>query len=349
MHVCTAELRSPMRRSTVPSCGTGIGALNSSTFISIAMASYNGGRFIGRQLQSFANQSLLPSQLVICDDGSSDDTVAIVEEFAARAPFDVQLVINPERLGYNRNFAKAIGLCTGDLIFLSDQDDEWYEDKIATLSALFEAQPSHLAIVNDQDIVRAQGEASGTTVLGNVRRLGYSDLVYGPGCCTAIRKTLLSIAAPFPGDAVAYDYWINMLPAVLGVRRLHEQPLQSYRRHGNNTSGAVFSLERPTIRHLAAPTDKAATRAAYAVKIRGIDLILERLAARRAELDALGLSARYEPARAALMQERYGYSVRLECLARGRIMRVPLILKTLLTGGYKQFQGYKSALKDLVA
>jgi glycosyltransferase involved in cell wall biosynthesis len=113
-----------MRRSTVPSCGTGIGALNSSTFISIAMASYNGGRFIGRQLQSFANQSLLPSQLVICDDGSSDDTVAIVEEFAARAPFDVQLVINPERLGYNRNFAKAIGLCTGDLIFLSDQDDE---------------------------------------------------------------------------------------------------------------------------------------------------------------------------------------------------------------------------------
>jgi glycosyltransferase involved in cell wall biosynthesis len=313
------------------------------------MASYNGGRFIGRQLQSFADQSLLPHELVICDDGSNDDTLAIVEEFAAGAPFDVKLVRNPERLGYNRNFAKAIGLCSGDLIFLSDQDDEWYNDKIATVTSLFRTQPAWLAIVNDQEIVSADGQASGTTVLGNVRRLGYSDLSYGPGCCTAIRNTLLRIADPFPGDAVAYDHWINIIPALLGVRLLHEEPLQNYRRHGSNTSGAVFALERPTLRMLAARTDKAETLAAYADKIRAVDLLLERLGTRRDELKALGLAARYEPAREALERERDGYTVRLECLNRNRLARLPLILKTLLTGRYKQFQGYKSALKDLVA
>jgi glycosyltransferase involved in cell wall biosynthesis len=313
------------------------------------MATYNGGLYLGRQLESIAKQRLLPHELVICDDGSTDDTLSIIEAFAAAASFHVRLERNPVRLGYNGNFAKAIGLCNGDIIFLSDQDDEWFEDKLLVVSELLGSAPHLLAVTNDQAIVRADGTASGATVLNNVRRLGYSDLLYGPGCCTAFRRPLLRLLEPFPTDEVPYDHWMNIIPALLGARLVHERPLQSYRRHGANTSGASFALERPSEWTLATGTDRQTTRKAYAEKIRSIEVILERLIERRAEVEELGLADRYDSARVALERERGGYLARLECLGRNRIARMPLILRNLRAGGYKQFQGYKSAVKDFVA
>jgi glycosyltransferase involved in cell wall biosynthesis len=323
--------------------------LDTGARISIAMASYNGAAYISRQLDSIANQRVLPDELVVCDDHSTDNTVAIVEEFAAGAKFQVRVVRNAERLGYNRNFAKAIGLCHGEIIFVSDQDDEWYSDKLAVVSTLLVVHPRVLAVTNDQAIVRADGSASGATVLQNVRRLGYSDLLYGPGCCTAFRRSMLNILDPFPGNEVPYDHWLNIIPALLGARLVHDQPLQSYRRHGANTSGAAFALERPTGWTLAARGDLEATRKAYAEKIRSIDTILVRLTNRGRAVEQLGLGDQLPSARRALERERDGYAARLECLSRGRIARMPLILRNLRAGGYRQFQGYRSAVKDLVA
>lgn len=317
--------------------------------ISIAMATYNGATYLQAQLDSIAIQRLLPDELVVCDDGSSDNTTAIVESFAATAPFRVRLERNRERLGYNRNFAKAIELCSGNLIFLSDQDDEWHADKLAVVNGIFEEKPDTLAVTNDQVIVRADGGETGSTVLQNVRRLGYSDLLYGPGCCTAFRRQLLDIAHPFPGDAVPYDHWINIIPALLGARIIHEAPLQGYRRHGSNTSGSTFALERPSLATLATRRSKIDVREAFRDKINSIDVIMERLAERRAVIEAQGLGASFESAQRALKEERAGYSARLACLQRSRMRRVPALLKMLADGTYNQFQGYKSALKDLAS
>src|SRR5215207_2518174 len=98
--------------------------------ISIALCTYNGEQYLQQQLDSFVAQSRPPDELVVCDDRSTDRTVPIVEDFAKRAPFRVELVINETNLGSTRNFEKAIGLCTGDIIFLADQDDVWLPEKL---------------------------------------------------------------------------------------------------------------------------------------------------------------------------------------------------------------------------
>lgn len=90
--------------------------------VSIAMATFNGERFIREQLNSLSRQTLLPYELVVCHDGSADCTLDLIAEHAKTAPFPVRLHHNDERLGYRNNFLKAASLCTGELIAFCDQD-----------------------------------------------------------------------------------------------------------------------------------------------------------------------------------------------------------------------------------
>jgi len=129
--------------------------------ISIALATYNGAAFLASQLQSLAAQSHLPFELVVTDDQSSDDTVRIIESFAASAPFPVRIHVNDARLGWRANFVKAVGLCQGDLISLCDQDDVWYPDKLATVTAAF-TDPSVLLVYHNADLIDEQGTAYST-------------------------------------------------------------------------------------------------------------------------------------------------------------------------------------------
>lgn len=99
--------------------------------ISVALATYNGGKFLGEQLQSIAAQTQAPHELIACDDGSTDDTLSILEAFAATAPFPVLVRRNARRLGYADNFLGAMSLCKGDYIACCDQDDLWLPQKIA--------------------------------------------------------------------------------------------------------------------------------------------------------------------------------------------------------------------------
>ena len=100
------------------------------TSISIALATYNGDKFLEEQLNSLNSQSCQPDQLIVCDDGSIDKTVEILDEFAKHATFEVSIHRNPSRLGYRKNFVKAACLCSSDLIAFCDQDDIWEEDKL---------------------------------------------------------------------------------------------------------------------------------------------------------------------------------------------------------------------------
>ena len=93
--------------------------------ISIAMATFNGDKFIKEQLDSFAKQTITPFELVVCDDGSTDSTLGIVMNFAQSASFKVRVYQNPENLGFSNNFMKCASLCEGEWIAFSDQDDVW--------------------------------------------------------------------------------------------------------------------------------------------------------------------------------------------------------------------------------
>jgi glycosyltransferase involved in cell wall biosynthesis len=121
--------------------------------LSIALCTYNGDRFLRHQLDSFVAQSRRPDELVVCDDGSADGTVAMLERFAREAPFRVHVIRNAARLGPTKNFEKAIGLCTGDLIATGDQDDVWLPDKLALSVAAIETAPRRGLIFTNADIV----------------------------------------------------------------------------------------------------------------------------------------------------------------------------------------------------
>ncbi|MGA8200434.1 MAG: glycosyltransferase, partial [Candidatus Sulfotelmatobacter sp.] len=121
--------------------------------ISVAMCTYNGERFLQAQLESIAAQDRPPDELVICDDRSSDACPEIIKEFARRAPFPVQLVVNPENLGSTRNFEKAISLCRSEIVALADQDDIWYRHKLERIEKAFLRSSTIVAAFSDADLI----------------------------------------------------------------------------------------------------------------------------------------------------------------------------------------------------
>src|SRR5215217_714545 len=100
---------------------------------SVAMCTYNGARFVAEQLASIAAQTRPPDELVVCDDRSTDATIAYVREFARTAPFPVRIFENEKNVGSTKNFERALELCEGDFIAFGDQDDVWLPEKLRKL------------------------------------------------------------------------------------------------------------------------------------------------------------------------------------------------------------------------
>lgn len=221
--------------------------------VSIAMCTYNGQRFLAGQLQSFLDQTVRPDELVVCDDGSSDDSVAMVQDFAAHAPFVVRVIRNPQNLGYIRNFEQAISHCTGDLVFLSDQDDVWAPRKIETLRDVFMAEPQVGLVLHDFVRVDADGgpydfpeerygeqQLLGAELPDEVRANGIrAFMLPAPrawcGCMMAFRREWSSVLLPiYPGKR--HDDWILKLLGLLTEVRFVGEPLIEYRMHSNNSN-----------------------------------------------------------------------------------------------------------------
>ena len=131
---------------------------------SIAMATYNGQKYVKEQLDSFTNQTRQPDELIICDDASTDNTVKICKEFAKNANFDVTIIENETNLGLAQNFGKAMSICTGDIVFLSDQDDVWFQDKIEVMIEALDHNDYQL-ILHDLEYCNNKLELIGETTI----------------------------------------------------------------------------------------------------------------------------------------------------------------------------------------
>jgi len=315
--------------------------------ISIAMATYNGARFIEEQLESLAAQTRLPDELVVTDDASSDGTPDIIQRFAATAPFPVRLERNPSNLGFNGNFGRALSLVRGDLVFLCDQDDIWYPEKIATSVAFAEAHPALLAVINDEDLADGDGRPLHATFLGNVRKLGYSDLYHVAGCCTLLSKSLLPLVLPFPAIG-NYDGWISELTDRLGLRGVLDRPLQLYRRHGGNSTETVLAAREASRWKLVRAYALRDPRQGWRDRIAVLEACRERFTDRRAVAEALAGRPRVDAALATLEAEIGRWSRRLALLDRPRPLRAPSVLRLWASGFYRGFGGGRSALTDLV-
>jgi glycosyltransferase involved in cell wall biosynthesis len=315
--------------------------------ISVAMATYNGARFIGAQLESLTRQTRLPDELVVTDDASTDDTAAIVERFAATAPFRTRLERNSRNLGFNGNFERAISLASGDLVFISDQDDIWYPEKIDAAAAFLEAHPGLAAAINDEDLADGDARPLGATFLGNVRKLGYADLYHVAGCCTVMRRDLAALLLPFP-TVGNYDGWISQVADRLALRGVLDRPLQLYRRHGANSTETVLAEESASHWKLFRAYGLDDPRQGWAQKIAVLEACRERIHARRPEAVRLSSEARVAAALVGLDEEIDRWSRRLALLSRPRPLRAARVLQLWASGFYRGFAGGKSALKDIV-
>jgi len=217
--------------------------------ISVALCTYNGARFLPAQLDSFLAQTRLPDELVVCDDSSSDGTWALLEDFARRAPFPVRLERNPERLGSTKNFEKAIGLCTGDLIATSDQDDVWLPGKVEAVVKAVENGAR--VVLHDAKVTDAGLQVTAESFFaqrgsrpGFWRNLVKNSFV---GCCMAFTASYKDRFLPFPEKLPMHDWWIGLLASLdKGAVVFLREPLLLYRRHPGTVTGRSTGLFQKT-------------------------------------------------------------------------------------------------------
>ena len=220
------------------------------TFVSVAIATYDGERHVLEQLESISGQTLRPLELIVCDDLSTDRTVAIVEDFARRAPFSVRLHINEQRLGVGGNFMKAAGLCAGELIAFSDQDDVWLPHKLERCTARFEDPNVVLAIhacsvvgeeIDPQKLIVPAGAAADRVA----PPLELPKWGEAPGMAMVFRRGLLLLSdwesrpvAHHQHGRLLHDEWVYGLARVAGSVAFIAEPLCLYRQHEANVEGA---------------------------------------------------------------------------------------------------------------
>jgi glycosyltransferase involved in cell wall biosynthesis len=224
--------------------------------ISVALCTYNGEPFLRQQLASIQQQTRLPDELVVCDDLSTDQTLKIVRQFANTVSFPVAIVQNTETLGSAKNFEKAIRLCAGDLIALSDQDDIWYPNRLERSLQEFTEHPEAGLVFSDADIIDDMSELAGPTLW---KRLGFAgkhegELLAGQyvllakhrfvtGATVMFRASLRDRFLPI-GTGWIHDEWIALIAAAFSDLRPIGQPLIRYRVHGSQQVGFRNKLEQ---------------------------------------------------------------------------------------------------------
>lgn len=205
--------------------------------VSVCMASYNGAKHIGPQIASILLQLAQGDELIIVDDASSDETVKIIEGFADAR---IKLHRNGTNFGPTKTFDKALSLAEGDLVFLSDQDDIWYDHKVATIRRHFESSDLDL-IVHDARVT-SEGKVVSESLFemcnsspGLIRNIISSTHT---GCCMVLRRSALRELLPIPcKKGLFHDSWIGVYSSCLGHRKLFlKEPLIDYQRHGHNVS-----------------------------------------------------------------------------------------------------------------
>lgn len=205
--------------------------------LSIAMATYNGGKFLREQLDSIYNQSLPPDEVIVCDDCSTDNTVKILEEYHQK--HGLKYFVNENNIGYNKNFEKAISLCSGMYIAISDQDDVWLNNKLKlSLTKLKEIEEGLPAMVS----TNKYSTDSNLDVIGykNFKDLRqYHDAFFGPpsqGSTILLNRKLVNIVLPFPeNQECIYDGFIAIVAAMCGNKYYIGEKLNKHRLHANNS------------------------------------------------------------------------------------------------------------------
>jgi glycosyltransferase involved in cell wall biosynthesis len=210
--------------------------MNKRLKVSVAMATYNGEKYIKKQIETILLNLKEQDELIISDDGSTDNTITIINSFDDKR---IKLIEGPKK-GIKQNFSNAISHTTGDIIFLSDQDDEWEKDKVSTCLKYFVNSPKVVLLQHDAVVVDSKDDVLfesfaahrnvKTGVLKNIIKNSYH------GCCMVFRKELKKEILPIPDDIYLHDQWIGLVAELNGKTIFISEKLMKYKRHEDNAS-----------------------------------------------------------------------------------------------------------------
>jgi glycosyltransferase involved in cell wall biosynthesis len=213
------------------------------------MAAYQGESYIVLQLRSILSQLSADDEVIVVDDASLDGTC---REISSLQDPRVVLIRNATNRGILRTFETALSRSTGDIIFLSDQDDLWLPQKVNTVLATFDNDLDLMVAVSDATLIDENGNEIGNSYYatrGRFRDGLWSNVMICRflGCTMAFRSALLRSALPFPQGTLAHhDVWLGCVNALVGGKTKYiAEPLVAYRRHATNVTGRVkFSNAR---------------------------------------------------------------------------------------------------------
>lgn len=320
--------------------------------ISVALCTRNGARYLPAQIRSICTQEPLPREIIVSDDGSSDDTLAVVRETIALCGVADRIALrvfsNTPPLGVTRNFEQAVRACSHALIVLCDQDDVWHPGRLARMAAQFEARPDLLLLHTDARLVDADLQPLGSTLFHALevqpaeleaisRGDAFSVLLRRnlvTGATTMFRRTLLDAALPFAPEWV-HDEWLAAIAAATGRMDVLPEPTIDYRQHASNQIGARrLTLSEKIAKAFAERGDK------HVARLHRADALLQRLLQLGDRVPAAWLEAQ----RAKVAHQRFRAG-----LPKARPLRVIPILAEAARGRYARFgRGGHAIAQDLL-
>jgi hypothetical protein len=320
------------------------------------MCTYNGARYLEEQLTSIASQGRLPDELVVCDDGSTDASLAIVRDFAIHAGFRTRVFRNDVTLGVVRNFQQAIAHCDGELITLADQDDVWRKDKLAVIEREFETMPNVELVFSNAELIDAVGNPTQTRLWditfsaeeqrlaerGDfLRVLAQRNVV--TGAAMAFRSNIQNLLLPIPVDGtLLHDGWIALLVAAVGHVSWLDETLIKYRIHAGQQIGMGDAVEVGQSR------STATRRELYGRELRLVESTAKVLSAVARDPARANYAAALQRSIAYLSDFAQHLRFRRD-LPANSMRRVPAVLKEASRGRYRRHsRGILSVARDIV-
>lgn len=215
------------------------------SLVSIVLTTYNGEKYLAKQLESLFQQTYTNIEIIAVDDCSSDKTVEILTEHAEKHR-NIKVFVNDVNLGFIKNFEKGCTLSSGDYIALSDQDDYWDPDKIRKL---VEAIGEHSIIYCDSTVCDENLNSSGINISDLVNFKSWNNCLQLAVFCRIyahamlFKRSLFNIACPFL-EVIPPDWWLPYLSTFYGGMKYFPEPLVLYRQHAGNVSGVIGSKRK---------------------------------------------------------------------------------------------------------
>lgn len=213
--------------------------------ISVAMTTFNGEKHVIKQLESIYHQTKWPDEVIICDDCSTDNTVKLIKTFISDHMLtNWSVFINEHNVGWKANFFKAVGLTTGDIVFFSDQDDIWNNDKIEVMSSLMikhkmGALYANRIIIDPCDNI-LEGRQEKSSFSGSITKIAVSPSFYAIktlGCCMCVNRTVVELYQKLGFNKDDHDSQCGRLALLCSSLWYLDKPVIRYRIHKGNSSG----------------------------------------------------------------------------------------------------------------